>query len=393
MAATGFKAKLAHPIHAEKRNSRLQVNEEQREKEKRFVLDYEKHSSCAEPDKNHLDIKRTVLGTASKQLRIQDFELVKTLGTGTFARVWLARFRGQTSECRSKVFALKILRKVDIIRLKQIEHIRNERNTLSTVAGHPFITTMITSFSDRECLYMILDYCPGGEIFTYLRRAKQFDPKTALFYAAEMVLIIEFLHDVKGIAYRDMKPENILLDVEGHVKLVDFGFAKNLGRKETYTLCGTPEYLAPEVIRNSGHGMAVDWWALGILIFEFIVGQPPFWDKNPMKIYEQICGGKIRFPESMDSDARDLITGLCRVNPGQRLGNLTNGTADVKNHPYFKSIDWHAVYQRKTKGPIIPEIKSATDTSCFDEYDPAPESKSVYTADMASKYDKEFKDF
>lgn len=107
----------------------------------------------------------------------------------------------------------------------------------------------------------------------------------------------------------------------------------------------------------------------------------------------RICGGKIRFPESMDSDTQDLIAGLCRVNPGERLGNLGNGTADIKKHPYFKSIDWDAVYRRKNKGPIIPEIRSATDTSCFDEYDPAPDSKSVYTSDMASKYDKEFKDF
>ena len=181
---------------------------------------------------------------------------------------------------RDKVFALKILRKVDIIRLKQVEHIQSERTTLASVAGHPFITTLITTFSDADNLYMLLDYCPGGEVFTYLRRNKRFDEYTSRFYAAEICLILEFLHEHQGIAYRDLKPENILIDADGHLKLVDFGFAKRIGRKETYTLCGTPEYLAPEVIRNNGHSTAVDWWAFGILVYEFLVGQPPFWDDH-----------------------------------------------------------------------------------------------------------------
>jgi len=199
-----------------------------------------------------------------------------------------------------------------VIRLKQIEHVKNERKILAEVAGHPFITTMLASFQERDAIYMLLDYCPGGELFTYLRRARRFEEDTARFYAAEICLILEFLHN-DGITYRDLKPENILIDSEGHLKLVDFGFAKKIGTKdengksikpayeiniltfvkgnpdvqETYTLCGTPEYLAPEVIRNTGHGLAVDWWAFGILIFELLVGQPPFWDPKPMQIYEQ----------------------------------------------------------------------------------------------------------
>lgn len=209
---------------------------------------------------------------------------------------------------------------------------------LADVAGHPFITTLITSFSDHDSLYMLvsawpplidnlgannasqLDYCPGGEVFSYLRRAKRFDENTARFYAAEIVLVLEFLHEREGIAYRDLKPENLLLDADGHIKLVDFGFAKRLGNSktlfsllrrfrrpkkglglegeyfdcdidesqgETYTLCGTPEYLAPEVIQSKGHTTAVDWWALGILIYEFLTGYPPFWHANPIEIYKQ----------------------------------------------------------------------------------------------------------
>lgn len=159
-----------------------------------------------------------------------------------------------------------------------------------------------------------MDYCPGGEVFSYLRKAKRFDENTARFYAAEIVLILEFLHEGEGVAYRDLKPENLLLDAEGHIKLVDFGFAKRLGNSkrrfsiprwgrkkevvseeklidsnkgETYTLCGTPEYLAPEVIQSKGHTTAVDWWALGILIYEFLTGYPPFWNSNPIEIYKQ----------------------------------------------------------------------------------------------------------
>ncbi|KAL8694112.1 MAG: hypothetical protein Q9218_001165 [Villophora microphyllina] len=305
-----------------------------------------------------------------------------------------------------------------VIRLKQVEHIRNERSTLAAVAGHPFITTLITTFSDRDSLYMVLDYCPGGEVFTYLRRAKKFDIETARFYAAEIVLILEFLHTVQGIAYRDMKPENILIDAEGHLKLVDFGFAKKV---ETRTSAAPQN--AKVVERNSGncrfksrdpkfrpdpvpwseifnfdgkkpgHGTAVDWWAFGILVYEFLVGQPPFWNSNPMKIYEMICEGKLKFPREFDPNARDLISGLCTVNPTHRLGNLTGGVGRVKSHPFFASIDWEALYYRKQKGPIIPNLRHPADTSNFDDYDAAPEQKSVYTKEMASKYDHEFKDF
>lgn len=171
---------------------------------------------------------------------------------------------------------------------------RDERQILADVAGHPFITNFMGSFSDHDFLYILLDYIPGGELFTYLRKYRHFDEDMARFYAAEIVLVLEYLHEHQGgIAYRDMKPENLLLDAEGHIKLVDFGFAKRLGNnenshpEETYTLCGTPEYLAPEVIQNKGHTTAVDWWALGILIYEFLTGYPPFWHSNPIEIYKQ----------------------------------------------------------------------------------------------------------
>jgi len=241
--------------------------------------------------------------------------------------------------------------------------------------------------------YIFLEYCPGGEVFTYLRRATKFDEPTARFYAAEIVLVLEFLHTIQGIAYRDLKPENILLDAEGHLKLVDFGFAKKVDKTETYTLCGTPEYLAPEVIRNTGHGTAVDWWALGILLYEFLIGQPPFWDQNPMKIYSKIVDGNIPYPDELSPAAKSLIQGFCTVPPVDRLGNLPGGVDDIKKHEFFKDIDWDDLYYRRVKGPIIPKVRHPADASNYDNYDDAPTSKSVYTKEMREHYEDMFKEF
>lgn len=208
-------------------------------------------------------------------------------------------------------------------------------------------------------------------------------------------MILDFLHNKIGVAYRDLKPENILLDADGHLKLVDFGFAKKVWDQETYTLCGTPEYLAPEVIKNSGHGTAVDWWALGILIYEFLVGQPPFWDQNPLRIYEQIVAGHLRFPPNMSGNARNIIWYLCRTNPSERLGNISGGVDRIKSHPFFDDIDWEALYYKKMKGPILPRVDHPADAGNFDEY-PDPTEKELearYDKEMKSMYEGFFRDF
>lgn len=340
------------------------------------------------------DFPASELGQPSRNLKLDDFELIKTLGTGTFARVWLTRLKNSPKR-NDNVYALKVLRKADVIKLKQVEHVRNERRTLGAVAGYPFITTLITTFSDDQSLYMVLDYCPGGEIFSYLRRARTFSDATAKFYAAEITLTIEYLHDVQGVAYRDLKPENILIDIDGHIKLVDFGFAKQVGDRETYTLCGTPDYLAPEVIHNSGHGTAVDWWALGILIYEFLVGQPPFWDQNVMRLYEQIVEGRLRFPHNINMAARDIISQLCKTDVTQRLGHIQGGSKRVKTHPWFDSVNWDDVYHRRVKGPIIPRVEHAADTSNFEEYPPPLDEAQLepYTDELREKYEPLFDDF
>ncbi|KAK5153774.1 hypothetical protein LTR04_006170 [Oleoguttula sp. CCFEE 6159] len=359
-----------------KRNAYPGESEEEvmarREEEKQLIADWEDEKRPLEPDQIAIDPAKKIVGHSSKHLRCEDFELIKTLGTGTFARVWLVRLAAPKEGDQDKIFALKVLRKPDVIRLKQVEHVRNERNVLAAVAGHPFITTMIASFQDQDTLYMLLDYCPGGEVFSYLRRARRFNEPTSQFYAAEIVLILEFLHESQGVAYRDLKPENILIDAEGHLKLVDFGFAKKVDNR---------------------HGCAVDWWAFGILVYEFLVGQPPFWDQNPMKIYEQIVEGKVRYPSAMSSEARDLIGSLCTVDTSKRLGNIKGGAGAVKSHPWFRQIDWDALYHRRIQGPIVPHLRGPADTRNFDEYDPEPADRDPYTRELQEKYDSSFADF
>ncbi|KAK1780005.1 kinase-like domain-containing protein [Copromyces sp. CBS 386.78] len=339
---------------------------------------------------------------ATRKPQLSDFHRVRTLGTGTFARVVLVRPANGTDIDRQKVYALKILRKTEVIRLKQIDHVRHERQILKDVTGHPFITSLQASFADRDFLYLLLDYIPGGELFTYLRKYRRFDEEMARFYAAEIVLVLEYLHEKQGgIAYRDMKPENVLLDADGHIKLVDFGFAKRLGYKddehpvETYTLCGTPEYLAPEVIQNKGHTTAVDWWALGILIYEFLTGYPPFYHNNPLEIYRQIVEKPVLFPARPETseEAKDIIRSFCTVDRSMRLGNMSGGAARVKAHPWFKGVDWEAVEQKRHKGPIIPYLSYPGDASCFDVYPEQDVNNEAYTEEMFEKYEKYFEDF
>ncbi|KAI2639419.1 camp-dependent protein kinase catalytic subunit [Xylaria nigripes] len=336
-----------------------------------------------------------------QRVGVKDFTLVRTLGTGTFARVCLVHPVNGSNEDRSKVYALKILRKTEVIKLKQIDHVRDERRILSDVAGHPFITRLITTFSDHDSLYMLLDYIPGGELFSYLRGHRRFPEEWAQFYAAEIVLVLEFLHEHQGgVAYRDLKPENLLLDGEGHVKLVDFGFAKRLGSKgdrpvETYTLCGTPEYLAPEVIQNKGHTTAVDWWALGILIYEFLTGYPPFWHRNPIEIYKQIIEKPVLFPNTprISESAQRIIRSLCTVDRSRRLGNISGGAQQVKDHPFFHNMNWEALYRRQIRPPIQPKVRFPGDAQCFDFYPEDDGKRDPYTESMARQFDHLFENF
>ncbi|XP_024118895.1 cAMP-dependent protein kinase catalytic subunit PRKX [Oryzias melastigma] len=296
----------------------------------------------------------------SRNYRLDELDTVATVGTGTFGRVFLVR------EQKSRAFyALKQMKIADVIRLKQEQHVHNEKEVLSEV-NHPFLIRLLWTHHDERFLYMLMDFVAGGELFSYLRSRGRFSNAAGLFYTSEIVCAIEYLHS-KLIVYRDLKPENILLDAEGHIRLTDFGFAKKLSDK-TWTLCGTPEYLAPEVIQSKGHGRAVDWWALGILVFEMLAGYPPFFDDNPFGIYQKILSGKLDFPRHLDFYVKDLIKKLLVIDRARRLGNMKNGADDVKKHRWFKMVDWEAVPLKKLKPPITPKVSHEGDTSNFDVY-------------------------
>jgi len=296
-------------------------------------------------------------------VNLSQFDLGVTLGTGSFGRVRFA-----THKSTGTHWAIKMLKKAEILIHQQVEHILDEKAILASL-NHPFVVKLAATFQEKKLLYMVLEYVVGGEFFTHLRKAGRFDNNTAKFYAAQIVTIFEYLHN-QDFIYRDLKPENLLLDQEGYIKITDFGFAKRVEFK-TFTLCGTPEYIAPEVILNKGHGKGVDWWTLGILMYESLAGQPPFVADEPMGIYHQILGGKITFPRYFDRNAKTLIKKLLNQDLTKRYGCLKAGADDVKRHKWFQGIDWYLLVERRLTAPIIPRVGGATDTSNFDLY---PES-------------------
>jgi len=304
-----------------------------------------------------------------KKLKLDDYEVKQTLGTGSFGRVKLARHKAS-----NKFYALKMLKKAEIIRLKQVDHVLSENNILAAI-HHPFIVNMEGFTQDDRYIYLILEFIPGGELFTYLRSVGRLENNHAAFYAAQITLIFEYLHS-KNIVYRDLKPENLLIAEDGYMKLTDFGFAK-IVEGRTYTLCGTPEYLAPEILLNKGHGKPVDWWTLGILTYEMQAGIDPFTDDDPMAIYQKILKGKVKFPKNFDKNCKSLVKHLLTADLSKRFGNLKNGVNDIKNHRWFADLNWDWVMQKKLTAPYKPTVKSPGDTTNFSSY---PDSENLSPA-------------
>ena len=295
-----------------------------------------------------------------KIMKLSDYTLGDTLGTGSFGRVRLVKNK-KTNE----YFALKIMKKIDILKSKQADHIANEIKILSMI-NHPFVTKFDGFTQDDKYLYIALELINGGELFTYLRGVGKFPVDQSRFYIAQIISIFEYLHS-KDIIYRDLKPENILIHKSGYLKLTDFGFAK-IVENRTYTLCGTPEYLAPEIILNKGHGKPVDWWTCGILLYEMIAGIDPFSDDDPMMVYQKILKGKIKFPSGFDSNAKSLVKHLLEGDLTKRYGNLKGGAKDIKGHRFFKSFDFDKLLEMQIPPPYVPKVKGENDISNFSSY-------------------------
>ncbi|XP_067260578.1 cAMP-dependent protein kinase catalytic subunit PRKX isoform X3 [Chanodichthys erythropterus] len=280
--------------------------------------------------------------TTNRTYTLDDLDTIATVGTGTFGRVFLVKDKKTRG-----FFALKAMKIPDVIRLKQEQHVHNEKEVLTEV-NHPFLVRLFWTHHDDRFLYMLMEYVNGGELFSYLRSRGRFSNSTGMFYSAEIVCAIEYLHS-KEIVYRDLKPENILLDNEGHIRLTDFGFAKKLSER-----------------------------------------YPPFFDDNPFGIYQKILAGKLEFPRHLDFYVKDLIKKFLVIDRARRLGNMKNGADDVKKHRWFKSVDWESVPCRKLKPPIVPKVSHEGDTSNFDTY---PEDEWKKDTPVAAKDLEIFKNF
>jgi len=249
----------------------------------------------------------------------------------------------------------------------QVEHTKSERHTLEDV-GHPFIVTLKYAFQTPQKLYLVMDYMSGGELFFHLKREGVFSEDRARIYAAEIASALGHLHS-KKIIYRDLKPENILLDSEGHIRLTDFGLAKEAmdARGHTNTFCGTPEYLAPEILLNKGHGKAVDWWSLGTLLYEMLAGLPPFYSENLNEMYKNILEAGLTFPEEIGPAGQELLKGLLDRNPETRLGSGEQDLQEFAGLAFFEPIDWAKLNAREIVPPFKPTVMSEVDTANFDE--------------------------
>lgn len=319
------------------------------------------------------------------RISLPDIKILTTLGMGGFGRVDLVTIGND----KTKSYALKVMKKCQIVETRQEQHIINEKRIMLE-SDSPFIVKLYRTFKDEKYLYMLMESCLGGELWTVLRDRRNFDEDTTRFYTACVVEAFSYLHS-RHIIYRDLKPENMLLDELGYVKLTDFGFAKRLyppGSK-TWTFCGTPDYVSPEIILNRGHDYSCDYWSLGVLMFELLTGAPPFTSDEPMKTYNIILRGieAVDFPRTISQKAQNLIKKLCRDNSSERLGYQRGGIDDIMKHKWFDGFNWLALRNRTLQAPYVPRISSAIDTSNFDSYSP---DTSDVPIDTSGDWDKEF---
>ncbi|XP_046971684.1 protein kinase C isoform X3 [Vanessa cardui] len=299
-------------------------------------------------------------GEGGHKVSLADFHFIKVLGKGSFGKVMLAEKKGT-----DEVYAVKVLKKDAIIQDDDVECTLTERRVLALAARHPFLTALHCAFQTPERLFFVMEYVDGGDLMFQIQRARKFDEPRARFYAAEVTLALTFLH-AHGVIYRDLKLDNILLDSDGHCKLADFGMCKEgiLDGATTTTFCGTPDYIAPEILQELEYGPSVDWWALGVLLYEMLAGQPPFEADNEDDLFESILHDDVLYPVWLSKDAVSILKGFMTKNPSRRLG-VQGGAGGIRAHAFFRDVDWDALAQRRLRPPFRPK-KSKREAANFD---------------------------
>ncbi|KAE9551538.1 hypothetical protein FO519_005252 [Halicephalobus sp. NKZ332] len=300
------------------------------------------------------------------KVTLEDFEFIKMLGVGSFGKVILSK------EKRSgKLYAIKILKKTVVVHKDEVAHTMTENRVLQK-CKHPFLTELTYSFQTVDRLCFVMEFAIGGDLYYHLNReVKQkkvgFDENRSKFYGAEIIMALGYLHD-NNIVYRDLKLENLLLDKDGHIKIADFGLCKEdiSFQDRTRTFCGTPEYLAPEVLEDNDYGRSVDWWGVGVVMYEMMCGRLPFYAEKHEKLFELILNGSLRYPSKLSPPAKDLLAGLLVKDPNRRLGGGPDDWREIQVHEFFKSIDWERLYRKEIEPPFKPILQSETDTTYFD---------------------------
>lgn len=285
-----------------------------------------------------------------ESVHLEDFDVMKVVGQGAFGRVYQVRKKGT-----SEIYAMKVMRKDKIMEKNHAEYMKAERDILTKI-DHPFIVQLRYSFQTKYRLYLVLDFVNGGHLFFQLYHHGLFREDLARIYTAEIVSAVSHLH-ANGIMHRDLKPENILLDEYGHAMLTDFGLAKEFEENtRSNSMCGTVEYMSPEIVLGKGHNKAADWWSVGILLFEMLTGKPPFIGGNREKIQQKIVKDKMKLPAFLTSEAHSLLKGLLQKDPSKRLGNGAMGSEEIKHHKWFKPINWKKLDAREILPSFRPEI-------------------------------------
>ncbi|KAJ5135290.1 Serine/threonine protein kinase [Penicillium bovifimosum] len=320
-----------------------------------FVSSEAVHSAALDDPDRVPSVEEELRNQVCRKMTAEDFVPILCLGKGSFGTVLLVRHT-----LTGKLYAQKQFRKATLtVHKKLVEQTKTERTILESVNRHPFVVKLFYAFQDHAKLYLILEYAQGGELFHHLAMERMFEEDAAAFYMAEMVLALEHLHQTVGVLYRDLKPENCLLDAEGHLLLTDFGLSKIAVSDDDRcnSLLGTIEYMAPEVIQGKPYGKACDWWSLGALGFDLLTGSPPFRANNHAKLQEKIVKQKIALPYFLGPDAKDLLTRLLRKEPSKRLGyHPQKDLQIIKNHRFFRKIDWTALERREVAPPIQPIV-------------------------------------